>query len=185
MSTQRIYSISRHPNMHRRRKLEVDLFKKQTDINQYLLPSSCHPKATSKAIPFSLSLRIVRICTKKKQRYQRLSELKELLLARKYPEQLIDAAQDKAKKIPRKVALLKVRKKDTTNRPVFSIKYDPRLPSIQALQSKHWRSMTVQNQYLKEVFTEPPMTAYRRQTNIRDILIKFKVRPAPERYPKR
>lgn len=29
------------------------------------------------------------------------------------------------------------------------------------------------------------MTAYRRQTNIRDILIKSKVPPAPERYPKR
>ena len=74
-------------------KIEVDLFKKQTDRNQYLLPSSCHPKATSKAIPFSLSLRIVRICTKKEQRDQRLLELKELLLASQYPEQLIDAAE--------------------------------------------------------------------------------------------
>ena len=148
-------------------KIEVDLFKKETNRNQYLLPSSCHPKATSKAIPFSLSLRIVRICTKKNQRDQRLSELKELLLARQYPEQLIDAAQNKARKIPRKIALRKVIKKTTKNRPIFCLKYDPRLPSIQAIQSKHWRSMTTQNQYLKEVFKEPPMTAFRRQTNIR------------------
>ena len=106
--------------------------------------------------------------------------MKKLLLARQYPEQLIDAAQDKARKIPRKIALLKVVKKSSKNRPVFSVKYYPRLPSIQAVQSKHWRSMTVQNQYLKEVFPEPPMTTYRRQTNIRDILIKSKVPPAPK-----
>ena len=127
----------------------------------------------------------MRICTKKNQGDQRLSELKELLLARQYPEQLIDAAQNKARKIPRKIALRKVIKKITQNRPIFCLKYDPRLPSIQAIQSKHWRSMTTQNQYLKEVFKEPPMTAFRRQTNIRDILIKSKVPQAPNRYPTR
>ena len=35
--------------------------------------------------------------------------------------------------------------------------------------------MTAQNIHPKEVFKEPPMTAYRRQTNIRDILVKAKV----------
>ena len=64
-------------------KIYIDLFKKKTDQNQYLLPSSCHPKSTTQAIPYSLSLRIVRICTKKENRYSRLKELKELLLARK------------------------------------------------------------------------------------------------------
>ena len=47
-------------------RIEVDLHKKkETDRNQYILPSSCHPKATSTSIPYSLSLRIVRICTRK------------------------------------------------------------------------------------------------------------------------
>ena len=72
--------------------------------------SSCHPKVTSKAIPYSLALRIIRICTKRDQRDLRLKDLKELLLAREYPENLTDRAIAKAVKIPRKVALLKVRK---------------------------------------------------------------------------
>ena len=46
-------------------KIEVDLYTKETDRNQYLLPSSCHPKSTAKSIPFSLSLRLIRIGTKK------------------------------------------------------------------------------------------------------------------------
>ena len=45
------------------------------------------------------------ICTKKNQRDQRLSELKELLGARQYPEQFIDAAKNKARKIPKKLPL--------------------------------------------------------------------------------
>ena len=35
--------------------------------------------------------------------------------------------------------------------------------------------MTHQNQYLAEVFKEPPLTAFKRQTNIRDLLIKSKL----------
>ena len=45
--------------------------------------------------------------------------------------------------------------------------------------------MTAQYQYLKEVFKEPLLIAYKRQNNIRDILIKAKVPPAPNRYPHR
>ena len=78
-------------------KIDIDLYKKKTDRNQYLLPSSCHPKSTTKSIPYSLSLRIVRICSKEENRDKRLHELKELLLARNYPESLIDRSIKKAK----------------------------------------------------------------------------------------
>ena len=53
-------------------RIEMDVYRKRTDRNQYLLPSSCHPKTTTQAIPYSLSLRIFRICTKPEQRDERL-----------------------------------------------------------------------------------------------------------------
>ena len=43
--------------------------------------------------------------------------------------------------------------------------FDPRLPAIQPIQLKHWRSMTGEDSYLKEVFEQPPLTAFRRQNN--------------------
>ena len=67
------------------RKISIDLHCKKTDRNQYLLPSSCHPKTTTQAIPYSLSLQIVRTCTKINEIDSRLRELKQLLMARKYP----------------------------------------------------------------------------------------------------
>ena len=82
-------------------KIVVDLYRKETSRKQYLLPSSCHPKVTTLAIPFSLGLRIVRTCTKPETRDIRLEDLKQLLLARKYPEDLVNKAINKARKIPR------------------------------------------------------------------------------------
>ena len=167
-------------------KIEVDLYTKETDRNQYLLPSSCHPKTTTKSIPFSLSLRIIRICTKTQDRDKRLGELKELLLARDYPELLIESAIKKALNIQRKIALLKVKTKNTVrNRPVFCLKYDPRILAIQTIQARHWRSMKYQDKYMEELVKEPPLAAFKKQRNIRDILIKSKVPPAPNRYPNR
>ena len=45
--------------------------------------------------------------------------------------------------------------------------------------------MTTQDTYLAECFPEPPLIAYKRQRNIRDLLIKAKVFPIPRAYPKR
>ena len=43
----------------------TDLYRKPTDKVQYLLPTSCHPKHIFKNIPYSLALRLVRICSTK------------------------------------------------------------------------------------------------------------------------
>ena len=44
-------------------KVETDLCTKPTDKHQYLLQSSWHPLHTKRAIPFSLALRLRRICS--------------------------------------------------------------------------------------------------------------------------
>ena len=94
-------------------KIVIDLHRKESDRNQYLLTSSCHPIGCTKNIPFSLGLRIVRICTNPDTRDRRLDELKQLLLDRNYPERLVDSAIDKARAVPRRIALRKViRKKE-------------------------------------------------------------------------
>ena len=44
-------------------KIVTDLYTKPADKPQYLLHSSCHPIHTKRAIPFSLALRLRRICS--------------------------------------------------------------------------------------------------------------------------
>ena len=51
-----------------------------TDRNQYLLTSSCHPASVTNNIPFSLALRLVRICSEVESRDKGLMELKQITL---------------------------------------------------------------------------------------------------------
>ena len=166
-------------------KIETDLYKKPTDRNQYLLPTSCHPKQTTKSIPKSIGLRIIRVCSDPLKRDQRLSELKIQLLERGYSEEMLDRSIDKVKKIPREAALREVIRPKETNRPVFPITYDPRLPSVTSILSKHWRSMASRDKHLKEVFPAPPLTAYKKQPNIRSYLVRAALPKQPNRYPQR
>ena len=57
---------------------------------------------------------------------------------RGYSERTISAAIDRARGIPRNIALRRVMKKQADKRPVFAVTYDPRLPAIQNIQAKHW-----------------------------------------------
>ena len=61
----------------------------------------------------------------------------------------------------------------------------PRMPALQPIISKHWRAMQAQDKYLNECFNKSPLTGFRRQANIRDILVKSKVPPPPKPYPER
>ena len=79
----------------------------------------------------------------------------------------------------------KVKKKITEKRPIFATKYDPRMPALQPIIAKHWRSMVLQDKHLEKCFSQPPLTAFKRQTNLRDLLIKSKVPPPPKKYPER
>ena len=128
-----------------------------------------------------MALRIIRICTNQINRDKRLYELKELLLERNYKIETIEKAINKAKVILRKVAIQRKKLKDKIRQgPIFAVKYDPCLPSITNIQAKHWRSMISSDTYLKEMFPSPPMTAFKRQGNLKQIFNKDK----GPKYPK-
>ena len=165
-------------------RIETDLFRKPTDKNQYLLTSSCHPKECFENIPLSLAIRINRICSEEHNREIRFQELKEMLIEREYTPGIIDAAIAKARATPRAMALGRVPRHETTDRPVYVALYDPRLPLISKITQKHHRSMVCRDQYLKDVFPLPPLIAYKRQKNIKETIIRAKVAPKVTR-PKR
>ena len=164
-------------------KLVTDLYKKPTDRCQYLLPSSAHPSFVSKNIPYSLALRIVRICSEPETLDRRLSELKQMLLGRDYRPGVINSAIERAKLIPRTKALEKIKKKPT-DRVTFVMDFAPQLPSISGIIQSGWRVMA-RDPLMKKVFPEPPMVAWRRPKSIRDKLIKTKVPVATGRRSNR
>ena len=55
----------------------TDLYRKETDRVQYLLPTSCHPSHIFNNVPYSLALRLVRICSRGEDLTKRFKELGE------------------------------------------------------------------------------------------------------------
>ena len=109
--------------------------------------------------------------------------LQQLLLDRNYSPKLVSCSIARAGAIPRLAALRKSTRKEASKGPIFAFQFYPRLPSIQTLQDKHWRAMTKNNQYLATVFPRPPLTAYRRQTNIRNVVIRAKLQFSYPHHP--
>ena len=77
-----------------------------------MLPSSCHPSHICKNIPFSLALRLKRICSDANDFVKQLDVLKNTLLSRGYRNLFITEAFEKVKTIERKDALKRTEKKD-------------------------------------------------------------------------
>ena len=152
----------------------TDLYKKETAVCQYLLPSSCHPGHQTRNIPYSLAYRLRRICSKEALFEHRLKELKSDLLSRQYNYKIIMEAFDRARKIPRAEALKKV-EKTPSQREVFALTYHPGLPSVTNLVRKHWSVMVKHNNSLGRCFPQPSMIAYRRARSLRDHLVKAKI----------
>ena len=85
--------------------IETDLFTKPTDKHQHLLSSSCHLHHTNKAIPFSLALRLRRICSTDVTFKLRINERKKYLLGRGYNNTFLEEQFLRAADISRTNAL--------------------------------------------------------------------------------
>ena len=86
-------------------------------------------------------MRIVRIFRDPINRDQRFKEPKIQLLDRDHSRLVIDSTIERARQIPRRVALRKVINSKQKEGPIFAHTYDLRLPSISQIQAKHWRSI--------------------------------------------
>ena len=85
--------------------LFTDLYTKPTDKHQHLLYSSCHPLHTKKAIPFSLALRLRRICSTDATFNTRAAQLTTYLLKPGYNRNFVTKQIRRASDIPRRLTL--------------------------------------------------------------------------------
>ena len=150
--------------------IETDLDTKPTDKHQHLIDWSCHPQHTKRAIPFSLALRLRRICSNPDNYKLRTNELIDYLANRGYDKTFLKTQIQRASDIPRTDALTKKLKTQTETTP-FVITYNPALPSLAHIIHKH-SNVLYSSDRCRNVFKNLPLVAYRRCKNISDILVR-------------
>jgi hypothetical protein len=162
-------------------KFQTDLFVKSSDRITFLMPQSCHPGHICENIPFSLSYRLLRICSIPEIFKIRLSELSKNLLSRGYNMKVIKSAFNKLKGVTREQALKKVNKVQARNSVKLALTYDPRLSSPTTVIKKHY-SIAIKDPSFKINFPYTPSVSYRRSRNLGDFLIRSKLYPTNQPY---
>jgi hypothetical protein len=150
--------------------IHTDLYTKPTDKHQHLLYSSCHPYHTKKAIPFSLALRLRRICSSDETFKNRTNELLTYLIKRGYKRNFVNKQIERAANIPRNIAL-QTKGKAPNDRIPFVITYNPVLPNITNILRKHFNTLQSSNR-CKTIFSSSPLVSFRRSSTLRDILVR-------------
>ena len=162
-------------------KIATDLYRKDTAKPRALLPSSAHPGHITSNIVYSMAFRLIRICSTEENFEKRLEELKnDFLIPRQYTSKVIESQFKRIRNLPgndylerRKKTLEKKEKKtNETNRIVAPMDFNPVLPKISEILTKHHKSMIFKKPELKEVFAEPPMAAMRQPPNIRKLICR-------------
>ena len=153
--------------------ISTDLYTKPTDKHQHLLYSSCHPLHTKKAIPFSLALHLRRICSTDATFHTRTAQLTTYLLKRGYNRNFVNKQIRRAADIPRQLTL-QTKDINKPKRIPFITTFNPSLPHISHIIKKHFNLLLSSNR-CKSVFQHPPVVAFRRSPNLRDLLVTAKL----------
>ena len=149
---------------------QISIQSPQTNINT----SSKH-RATQttpkKAIPFSLFLRIRRICSTDTFFDQRSRELIQYLVKRGYSRTSLQRDANRVRSIPRHATLQPQGKKSAkTDRTPFVTSFNPALPKISSVVNKY-TTLLQSTANCKKAFPNPPVIAYRRNASLRDLLV--------------
>ena len=155
----------------------TDIYTKPMDIHLYLLPTSCHPKHCCKNIPYSLALRLRRICSDSNTFELRAKELTNQLHSRGYLKQDIASAIDKARQRSRD-ALLSYKPKSAEVGTIlpFVLTYHPDLPKNRDIVDKNW-SIIESSDELRDIYQSKPAMAFRRPKSLRDFLVRARLKP--------
>ena len=151
----------------------TDLYTKPTDKHQHLLFSSCHPLHTKKAIPFSLALRLRRICSTYETFKTRAAELTTYLLKRGYNRNFLTKQIQRAADIPRRLTL-QTKDANKPKRIPFILTFNPSLPRISNIIKKHY-NLLLSSERCRKAFKHLPVVAFRRCPNLRDLLVSAKL----------
>ena len=160
--------------------LITELYTKPTDTHQYLHRYSCHPPHCKTSIAYSQALRIRRICTKTDDYERRVDELKTYLVARGYDGEEIAKQIRKATEQNRQ-ELLKPKVKNKEQVTPLVVTFHPDLPHLTRILRDHQCIINTSLQ-LKGALPKPPLVAYRRPPNLRDLLVRAAYRQTKETY---
>ena len=155
--------------------IETTIYEKPSDKHMYLHAKSDHPKTTKNAIAYGLGIRAKRICSKEKYYKQNRKKIVNNITRRGYRRKEVDKQLQKVDKLTREEVLRYKENNKQQNRIPLTVTYGNYLPNIQRIVHDRLNILH-RSENMKTIFPEAPLTAYRRDANLQDILVHMKHR---------
>lgn len=155
----------------------TSVFEKDTNVHQYVEFSSCHPLSCKKGIPYSQAKRYRRITSDDDNLKRDLNRLETYFQARNYPADILNEAIQKASNLTVEEALQSnsCKQNDKCIIP-FVCTYNPSLPNIGKIINQYWGLFKISaSESVRRLFESKPIVAYKRPTNIHDMLVHSKM----------
>ena len=156
----------------------TNLYSKPTDARAYLHYTSDHPPCVKRAIPRGLGMRMRRICSNETDYLHHRQRLVDRLRERGYPARELTAELEKVDRMERadllgKVAKIKGEREEA--RVPMVVTFSSFLPDIRAIIRNN-RYILKKSSRLTKIFPKDPMVAFKRGSNLKDILVHKKTR---------
>ena len=123
---------------------------------------------TKKSIAYSQTLRFNKICYNRSDLHNNCERLLNTLTKRGYNKTDTATQINCAITIPRNELLNKIKTSNTERLPL-TVTYNRTLPDLKTIIDKNWHILQIEPK-LKEIFAEPPILAFKRNKNLRDVI---------------
>ena len=159
----------------------TEVYSKPTDAHQYLNFKSCHPPHVKKAIPYSQVLRLRQICNSDNVFEEKLGELKEFLVKREYCSDYVDNQFERVWGVNRNNLLKRKEGIANSNRTCFAVDYHPALRVLYEI-FRQLQGIVGWSERFLHIMPLPPMVCFRRTKNLKDRLVRAKLRRGSSRW---
>ena len=153
--------------------LTTDLYTKPTDTHQYLRANSCHPNHTKRSIPYSQSLRILRICSNLDTARLRCKELTDYLVKRGHNRSKVSSQVERA--ISNFTNPVPTPSTENQSRLFFTVQFHPGLPDIKGILQKYL-PLLHQSETMKSAVPTTPVMSFSQPPNLGASLCRAKLR---------
>ena len=159
-------------------KISTDVYCKPTDTHQHLHYGCCNPTHVKKGIPCGQALRVKRICSTEEGYRDRLRDLCSNFIKRGFKENLVDSEFERARVKTRESLLCQDsnrRDHKINKRLPLVMTFHPALLGVGKIIHSLWPILHA-SEDMRSIIEEKPMIVYRRPKNLKDNLVRSKLK---------
>ena len=147
---------------------------KETDAHCYFDYNSSHPQKCKDSIPYSQFRRLRRLCSTDQDFQTRTKELSTFFHNSNYPPNITTSAMAKVSNLTKEASLAPINNQTTRERIPLTLTFHPFNKQVKDIIYNNFHVLA-DDEETSEIFQTPPLMAYRRDKNIKDLLVRTKL----------